>query len=144
MFNCFRLPDRPWGTGSAGLLFDNRAFRPDACGCLHPDGPNQLGLPQAPLHTKGGKRMRTGGKIVRGLLLVVVLGMLLPPLLIAEEGGESITTALRAAGICEPCNVNADCDSNNCGVNVNDPNDKRCIPAGAQSYNCTTESSDSG
>ena len=52
-----------------------------------------------------------------------MLGLLLPEL-------------VTAAGLCEPCNVNADCDSNNYGVNVNDPNDKKCIPAGAQTYDC--------
>lgn len=87
--------------------------------------------------------MRTEGKFVGVLLLVLMLGMLLPPLVAAEDGGESLTTALRAAGICESCNVDADCDSNNCGVSVNDPNDKKCIPAGAQSYDCPV-ASDSG
>ncbi|KPJ78846.1 MAG: hypothetical protein AMJ54_01820 [Deltaproteobacteria bacterium SG8_13] len=72
--------------------------------------------------------MGTASKIFGGLVCILALGLFLPSLVVA-------------AGICEPCTQDADCDSNNCGVNVSDPNDKRCIPAGAQSYECSSDDS---
>ena len=71
-------------------------------------------------------------KITIGVLAIVgVFGLLLP----------TAVSAQALADTCEPCTVNADCISNNCGVNVNDPNDRRCIPAGAVSYDCSEDSS---
>ncbi len=84
--------------------------------------------------------MRTRTKIGRTLLLLMVCGLLLPPVLSAEESGD-FAVAFKAFAVCEPCLVNADCDSGNCGVNVGNPADKRCIPAGAATYECTDDSS---
>ena len=75
--------------------------------------------------------MGTVKSILAVLVSLGVCGLALP----------SVVSAQALADTCEPCNVNADCISNNCGVNVNDPNDKRCIPAGATSYNCADDSS---
>jgi hypothetical protein len=84
--------------------------------------------------------MEAGGKIYRWLAWLLMFGLLLPPLLAAEDEIDSMA-AFRLANTCEPCNVDADCISNNCGVNVSNPADKRCIPAGAATYNCTDDSS---
>lgn len=51
----------------------------------------------------------------------------------------SFATISNAADICEPCKKNSDCDSGNCGVRVDDSDDKRCIPFGATTYECETE-----
>jgi hypothetical protein len=42
------------------------------------------------------------------------------------------------AGICEPCNGDADCESGNCGVPVSGGGPNRCIPAGSSTYECPT------
>ena len=84
--------------------------------------------------------MKMWRKIGLPLLLLILCALMLPPMLGAEE--EAGMAALRLAGICAPCNDDADCDSGNCGTNISDPNDKRCIPAGAVSYECTTDSDD--
>jgi hypothetical protein len=75
----------------------------------------------------------------RNILVVFILclGLLL-----------SFATISSAAGLCETCTTNADCDSGNCGVSKTDPSDKRCIPADAKEGICqasaSTSAGDSG
>ena len=75
-----------------------------------------------------GKRCR------RNILVVLILciGLLL-----------SFATISSAAGLCETCATNADCDSGNCGVSKTDPSDKRCIPADAVEATCQASAVDS-
>jgi hypothetical protein len=51
---------------------------------------------------------------------------------------DSFTYPPPPVGICEGCNYNTDCASGNCGINPSNADDKRCIPAGAESHSCST------
>ena len=48
------------------------------------------------------------------------------------------------AGICEPCDKDADCESGNCATPVSGGGPNRCIPAGAKSYECPVGDSGGG
>jgi len=52
-------------------------------------------------------------------------------------------TGTRLAGICEACSTDNDCESGNCGVNL-ETGDRRCIPAGAAEYGCPVGEVDAG
>ena len=80
--------------------------------------------------------MKAWKKIGLPLLLLMVCGLVFPPMPGAEEEGEM--AALRLAGICETCGDNPDCDSNNCGVASDGT--RKCIPIGATTYECAVGS----
>jgi hypothetical protein len=52
--------------------------------------------------------------------------------------------ANRLAGICQPCQTNLDCISDNCGTVISGGSGSLCIPTGESSYTCSTDSSSGG